>query len=244
MQFVGDDQLAICTYTSVLVYHVTKEATHLLYKLTCKEWDSFPMPCGIAVSESMPDSILVICSRNQYVYQFKRCESVHYTEKHDMQVMPSCIAANNDSIYIGSSRGDRWIAMYNLPKFDGKRIVDLSFIPIELCIAAGYLVLVGPKEIIFKQSDDMDNDVGRIKVPEGQWFSGASSINDGRQLYVASRNHVHMCAWDGMGTLRYNDKGAIKIDHQLAAINDRGLALAADLLAVSTSGTTMVYSLK
>ena len=83
IQFVSNDRLAICREdrAELEVHQVTRESTHLLYKLTCDEWRG-DYPRSMAVSDSMTDSILVI--QNRYVYQFPCQESVEYVKKYEV----------------------------------------------------------------------------------------------------------------------------------------------------------------
>ena len=68
LHFVSSDRLAICTMQSVEVHQVTREETRLLYTLKSHEWGGDVWPCGVAMSESLPDSLLVICWHLPYVY--------------------------------------------------------------------------------------------------------------------------------------------------------------------------------
>ena len=241
LHFVSSDHLAICTGYSVEVHKVTREETHLLYTLTSHEWrDYYVWPCGVAVSESMPDSILVICEDKPYVYQCPCHEASQYIKKyqiHNGRVKPRCIAANANTAVIGSLHRNE-LVVCSLPQFSRQKIVQLSVSLWDLCITASNILVMGVVEIVIKPLGSMDQDLCRIEPPQGCEFKAVSYRNDARQLYAACyhvrdrKYGVYKYVWEGHGTPQYVNSGCV-IDN-LGWVEWGGLSVTSDgLLAVS-----------
>ena len=140
------------------VHQVTREKIVQLYTLISHEWGGMK-PSGVAVSESMPDSILVICSYKPYVYQFPCHEASEYVKKyqiHDGQVEPRCtrIAANANTAVIGLSENE--LVVCSLPQFSKQKIVQLGVYPWDLCITANNLLVMRDNEIVIKPLGSKD----------------------------------------------------------------------------------------
>ena len=240
VHFVSSDHLAICKMQSVKVHKVTTEEIHLLYTLTSHEWRGDVWPHSVAVSESMPDSILVICLNKPYVYQFPCQEASEYVRKyqiHDGRVMPRCIAANANTAVIGLLLSNE-LVVCSLPQFTKQKIVHLSIEPLDLCITASNILVMWWNEIVIKPLGSMDQDLCRIKPPQGCEFYAVSCRNDARQLYAACYHYgdekggVYKYVWEGHGTPQYVNTGCV-IDN-LGEVWLSGLSVTSDgLLAVS-----------
>ena len=265
LYFVSSDHLAICTLHSVEVHQVTTEETHILYTLTSHEWvpRAYPVPSdcifpqtrvwphGVAVSESMPNSILVISQDKPYVYQFPCHEISEYVKKyqiHDGQVMPYCIAANANTAVIGLLFRKE-VVICSLPQFSKQKIVQLSVYPCDLCITASNILVMGINGIEIKPLGSMDQDLCRIEPPPGCEFRAVSCRNDARQLYAACNDRDGKCGvykyvWDGHGTPRYVNTGCV-IDN-LDGVSIGRLSITSDgLLAVCEySKPVKIFSLE
>ena len=226
---------------------MTREPTRLLYTLAY-EW-LYVGPCDVAVSESMPDSILVICPRRSYVYQFPCHESTQYVQRYQiLDVNPECMAANADTAVIGLC--ESVMVICSLPGFTNQRKVTLGFHPLDLCITLDYLVVMDDDKIVVRSLGSIDRDVCKIKRPDDWRFRAVSYKNDVRQLCVACYhpNDVEGCVcvytWDGNGTPQYVNTGCV-ID-ALGWVGYRGLSISSDgLLAVSPSvGPIKVFNLE
>ncbi|XP_072028911.1 mitogen-activated protein kinase kinase kinase 10-like [Amphiura filiformis] len=253
LRFLASDHLATCTLLSVNVHRVSREESHLLYTLKSDEWTGDVWPCGVAMSESMPDSVLVLGYRNPYVYQFPNHEATNYVKKyqiHDGNVKPLCIAANANTAVIGLHLTDA-LVVCSLPGFTQQRIVDLSFNPWDLTISTDYLVIMGYHEMVIKPMGDMGQDLCRIQPPDGCDFRAVSYRNDAQQLYAAcyhkgnGKGHVCKYIWDPNGTPMYNNTGCVIDD--VEEVCNGGLSVASDgVLAVSAffSPGSKIFSLE
>ena len=249
LHFVSSNHLAICAGHSVEVHKVTRAQT--LYTLKSHEWRGYWVwPCGVAVSESMPDSILVICEDKPYVYQFPCHEASQYVKKykiHGEQVEPWCIAVNANTAVIGFYNRSE-LVVCSLPQFTEQKIVKLSIEPYDLCITASNLLVMGEREIVIKPLGSMDQDLCRIKPPQGCVFYAVSYRNDARQLYAACYHHrdekggVYKYMWESHGTPQYVNTGCV-IDN-LGDVQLQGLSVTSNgLLAVSQS-SVKIFSLE
>ena len=241
LHFVSSDHLAICYGDSVEVHKVTREETHLLYTLTSHEWKGV-LPCVVAVSESMPNSILVICYSEPYepyVYQFPCHEASQYVKKYQIHIGwpgPQCIAANANTAVIGCPHRKQ-LVICSLPQFTKQKIIQLSIIPHDLCITASNILVMGRYETVIKPLGSMGQDLCRIKPPQGCVFEAVSYRNDARQLYAACYHYrdekygVYKYVWKGHGIPQYVNTGCV-IDN-LGWVNCGGLSVTSDgLLAV------------
>ena len=223
-QLVGD-HLAICTDRSICVHQVTKDETRLLYTLTSHEWEgSMKYPCGLAMSDSMPNSILVIRRRpwgqgKSYVYQFPCREASHYEKKyqiHDGHVYPWCIAANSNTAVIGIYHTCE-VIVCSLPDFSNQKMVKLDVTPLDLCITASNLLLMGLNEIVVKSLGSLDQDLCRVKPPQqGCVFRAVSFQNDEGHLYAAcfhgpgrAKGGIYKYIREGRGSLAYSNTGCV-----------------------------------
>ncbi|XP_072048662.1 uncharacterized protein [Amphiura filiformis] len=249
--FVASDHLAICGNDSVEVHHVSREETHLLYTLRSDEWGHYVWPCGAAVSESVPDGILVVCQNKSYVYQFPMHESSNHVEKyqiHNGNGNPLCIAANANTAVIGLV--GYALMVCNLPGFTQQRIVSISFTPYHLSISTEYLVVMGWDKIVIKALCDVGQDLCSIQPPDSCIFKAVSYRNDARQLYATCHHmgdgkwHVYKYIWHGNGTPSYHNTGCVIED--VGDVPFRGLSVTSDgILAVSNyQGETRIFSLE
>ncbi|XP_072048472.1 uncharacterized protein [Amphiura filiformis] len=240
LNFVASDHLTICKLQNVEVHHVNREETRLLYTLASDEWRGSVYPCDVAVSESMPGCILVICDTIPYVYQFQCHDASNHVKKyqiHDGNVVPWCIAANANTAVIGLIDRNA-LVVCSLPGFTQQRIVDLSFTPCDLTISRDYLVVMGYHEMVIKPMGDLGQDLCRIKPPDGWGFKSVSYRNDARQLYAAcyhwsdGKGRVCKYTWDRNDTTEYHNTGCV-IDN-VSDVRYKGLSITSyGLLAVA-----------
>ena len=253
LQFVTNNHLAICISSGVEVHNVTREATRLLYTCTLSsdEWRR-SFPCDVTVSESMPDSILVICWERSFVYQFPCHKSTQYAQRYqilDGNVNPKCIAANADTAVIGIW-SETAMVICSLPGFTNQRKVRLDFLPCDLCITPDYLVVMGHAKMVVRSLGSIDQDVCELQPTDGWGFTAVSYRNDARQLYVAcyhrkdGKGRVCKYTWDGNSTPQYVSNGCVIDD--LWDVWHRGLSISSDgLLAVSSfHGSTKLLRLE
>ncbi|XP_072048655.1 uncharacterized protein [Amphiura filiformis] len=250
--FVASDRLAICRVDRVEVYHVSREETHLLYTLRSDEWRHDVWPRGAAVSESVPDGILVVCRNKSYVYQFPMQEASNHVEKyqiHNGNGDPLCIAANANNAVIGLDGNA--LVVCNLPGFTQQRIVSISFSPCHLSISTEYLVVMRWDKMIIKALGDVGQDLCSIQPPDSCVFRAVSYREDARQLYAACyhtgdrKGQVYKYIWHGNGTPSYHNTGCV-IEDVGYNVRDGALSVTSDgMLAVSTySGVTKIFSLE
>ena len=110
----------------VKVYEVTTQGSQLAYQLSSDEWKG-TWTSGVAVSDSLPDSMLVICEGKPYVYQFPCHQATQEVKKYKIQanrVNPCCIVANANTAAVAFSAGNT-IVICSLPDFTNQSHVQI-----------------------------------------------------------------------------------------------------------------------
>ena len=128
--WVKPQHLAICMKGCVKVYEVTTTSSRLVYTITSQEWEG-KIIHGVAVSESLPGSMLVICQFQPHVYQFSCHEATQQVKKFRIKSdedMPWCIVANASVAAIKLS-GQSSFIVCSLPDFTHQSHVQTSFRP-------------------------------------------------------------------------------------------------------------------
>ena len=186
LHWISQKHLAVSMRGCVEVYEVTPESTRLAYKLTSKEWDGGAT--SVAVSESIPNSILVVCRGRPYVYQYPCHKATHEVKKNKIKgngVDPSHLVANANTAVVKSYNYSETLTVYSLPDFKHQSQVQINFIPQDLSISADYLLVMGQEEIVLKSLGDLNQDLCSIKPPdEGTIFHCVSSTNNAREIHV------------------------------------------------------------
>ncbi|XP_072013739.1 uncharacterized protein [Amphiura filiformis] len=249
-QMISPNQLAVCVRHCVKVYDVTGESSRLAYTVATQEWRMRGIH-GVAVSESSPDSMLVICDGLPYVYQCPRHESTVENKKFEIQSNdknPWCIVANASVAVIAMSRRSSFI-VWNLPDFTHQSHVQIGLDPSDMTITSDYLVVASGKVMIVKALSDVTQDVARIESPDGGEFSSIAFRNNGREIYAAC-NQVETCCvykytWDGVGKPEYVNSGSI-FEYDIMRVYYRVLSVTSGrLLAVGQymDGIVLIYKL-
>ncbi|XP_072034406.1 uncharacterized protein [Amphiura filiformis] len=235
--WVMDEQLAICTRGRVEVHQVTVAETHLLYRL---QSDGHFNPYKVAVNGSKPDRVFVLGFDGD-VYQFPCHESSHHDSKFKVtgeDESAIAVASNFTTVVIGINGYDNSGAMLvlRLPDFNQQQRVNLDFIPLDLCITTENLLAMGEQQILWKNLNGMDDNIYKLKPPDGFEFNGVASVHISRQCYVWGLNVVNakMSLFkytrenDAEGNARLINSGFV-IQHQ-----DRGLYCSA--ISISSGG--------
>ena len=187
--WVSDQNLAVCMLCCVKVFEVTMYASsRLIYTLTSQEWKG-RFVTGVAVSEALPGSMMVICKRKSYVYQLPCFEATQELNKYpiqsDSKASPWSIVANNRVAVLGMGSQ---IEVHNLPEFTYGYTIQTSVNPWDLSISEDYLLIMGKKEMVLKSLYDIGRDEYVISLPDtGLLFTSVSLLRNGREIYVACR---------------------------------------------------------
>ena len=237
------------------MYEVTAEGSHLAYQLTSQELTGSVIK-GVAVSKALPDSILVVCQRKPYVYQFPRHEATQHVKKYKIQgkeVNPQCIVANANTAVVKLYSKTRTLVICRLPDFTHQSHVQISFNPYDLSISTDYLLVMGHNEMVVKPLGDMSQDLCRIESPDGEEFRSLCFRNNVREIHVAClllqghRYCIYKYTWNGLGNPNYTNAGCI-IDGLWYVVGGHLSVTSAGLMAVRRgkyhNNTVKLYSLE
>ncbi|XP_072041642.1 uncharacterized protein [Amphiura filiformis] len=269
--WISNQQLAVCMWGRVEVHEVTTESSHLAYTLTNQDWEGAGV--RVAVSESLPDKILVICADQPYVYQYPRHEAKEMVKKYKIQgdrVDPQLIVANANTAVVklhdvmtSTLRGTLVICsiprtlrgtlvICSLPDFSSQSHVQINFDLYDLSISPDYLLVMGEHEMVVKAIDNASQDLCRIKKPDDvTTFRCVSFKNHDKEIYAVcsqdgGRCRVYKYIWGGEGNPDYTNVGCV-IDG-LRGVEYRSLSVTSDnngLLAVGEwLNNVKVYSLE
>ncbi|XP_072028352.1 uncharacterized protein [Amphiura filiformis] len=252
VHFLSGDHLAICVEYQVEVHQVTMIGTSLRYTLTCNEWKGIVTPWDVAVSESMPESILLICSDQPCIYEFPRQEASQFVHKYPIQggytFAPLSITTNANTAVIAIWCRDELLVCSLPHQFNHQRIVRVGYRPFDVKITHDYLLVMGLRRVLIKRVGS-SWDRCQIEPPDGCKFRAASFRDDARQVYVAcyhegdKKGYVYKYTWQGNDTPQYINAGCVIDD--LGDVAFRGMAITDEgILAVSNSdGNTQIFSL-
>ena len=257
LHWINHKHLALCMTGSVMVYEVTTSNSYPKYRLTSKEWRGKRSPdvTGVAVTESLQDSMLVICQRVPYVYQYPCREATSEEKKYKIlgeNVDPYCIVANANNVAVDVNDGsNKTLVTYSLPNFVHQFNVETSsFNPIDLSISPYYLVVAGVHKMVVKVLGDVTQDVCEIKPPEGFEFQCVSVTNNAREIYAGvheeggeAKRFICKYVWNGVGKPRYVNAGCVVDD--LECVSARCLSVTTDgLLAVGQCSPPFIFNVQ
>ncbi|XP_072027856.1 uncharacterized protein [Amphiura filiformis] len=247
---ISHNQLAVCTYGCVQVYTVSANNSTLAYTVYSWEWLGKRIH-GVAVSECMPDSMLVICNDIPYVYQYPCYESNKKINKYAIQgnnKSPWCISANA-SVAVIKMEGDKSFIVCGLPQFTQQSSVQIDFSPYHMSMTSDYLLVVGLDVMVVRALSDVWQDVWRVERPDGWEFQAVSFRNNGTEIYTAcldqgySKGCVYKYTWNGVGKPEYINSGCI-IDG-LGFVGSGNLSVTSDgFLAVGQGRKVRIYKLQ
>ncbi len=240
---ISVNQLAVCMNDCVRVFEV---ATDLSYKVTSKDWKGKEIR-GIAVSDALPDNMLVICDEKPYVYQCPRHESTKVNKKFKIQSevkKPLSIAAKS-KVAVINMIGQRFCIVCKIPGFTQQTYVQQDFSPYDLSIGGEYLFVMGMDQMVVKSLADVKQEVCRVKPPPGLWeFRNVTCRSDGREIYAGCRQGKKYCVykytWNGVGYPEYVISACILTN--LGCLWNGRLSVTSDgLLAVEQFSTVKIY---
>ncbi|XP_072029110.1 uncharacterized protein [Amphiura filiformis] len=246
---ISQNHLAVCIGGYVKVYTVSADTSHLAYTLTAEEWRQGrgKYTTGAAVSESLADSVLVICGNIPYVYQYPLHESAKEIKTYQINVEkynPGCIVANASVAVLTMPRVNSFITC-KLPQFTQQSRATMSFEPCDLSITSDYLLLVGREVMVVRALSDVMRDVCRVQSPDGWEFRSGCFNNDAREIYAGcsqgyTKGCVYRYTWNRAGKPVYINSGCI-IDG-LGNVDSRHLSVTSDgLLAVGQYSVVKIY---
>ena len=188
LHWISYQHLAVCAHRSVKVYEVTPESSRLAHQLPSKEWDG--LVSSVAVSDSIPDSILVVCGGIPYVYHvsFPCYSTTHKVKKYRINcdyrwTVPRIVANANTAVVI--SHGYPQLTVCSLPDFKKQSQVHLKFTPQDLSISSDNLLVMGYHKMVVKPLGDLSQDLCWIKLPdEATTFDCVSFANNAREIHV------------------------------------------------------------
>ncbi|XP_072027710.1 uncharacterized protein [Amphiura filiformis] len=214
---ISPNQLAVCLGECVQVYTVSANNSTLAYTVSSEEWKGRYI-YGVAVSECMPDSMLVICAGRPYVYQFKCKKSNKEINKYEIQgdnKSPWCISANASVAVIRMYR-DKSFIVCGLPQFTHQSRVQIDFPPLHFSMTSEYLLVMDEDVMLVRALSDVRQDVWRVEIPDGCEFRAVSFRNNGREIYAAcsqgglyGEGRVYKYTWDGVGKPEYINSSCI-----------------------------------
>ena len=230
-------------------------STNLCYTLRCDEWSGLVAPWDVAVSKSMPDSILIICSDQPYVYELPKQESSTVGNKYAIQgadsYLPLSICTNATTAVMAIwCRED--LVVCSWPRFNQQRLVNIGWRPFDLQITSDYLLVMGLKRVLVKRVMGANRDRCLIEPPSGCKFRAISFRNNAKHVYIGCYHEgnrkgcVYKYTRDDKGdTPEYINDGCV-IDNLPGDMAYRGMTVTDDgLLAVSiTDDSTRIYSLE
>ena len=247
--WVSRQHLAVCMVGCVKVYEVTTQGSQLAYQLSSVEWKG-KYTMGVAVSDSLPDSMLVICVGKPYVYQFPCHQATQEVKKYKIQgdrVNPRCIVANANTAAVDIN-ADNTIIICSLPDFTIQSHVQTHFKPYDLSINTDKLLVMGTHEMVVKPLANMKQDLCKMMSPDWWMFTSVCFRNDATEIYIActqgGKGCVYRYKWDA-GKSQYVNMGCV-IDG-MGWVWDRCLSVTSDgLFALYDWGHSdvKVYSLE
>ena len=201
----------------VKVYEMTTTSSRLAYTITSQEWKGQDIN-GVAVSESLPGSMLVICEYQPYVYQFPCHEATQEVKRYKIQSnekIPWCIVANASVAIIGM-KGQSSFIVCSLPDFTHQSHVQTSFYPNDLSISPDYLLVMGEEKMVVRSAGDMSEDLCEIKLPDGcrEFKSVCFGDAAAREMYAVCEQDgggygVHRYTWNGSGKPVFVNTGCV-----------------------------------
>ncbi len=211
---ISDNQLAVCMRRHVDIYELGISGASHLYRVAAEEWEG-GLIFDVAVSDSSPGSMLIICGM-PYVYQCTCEEPSTIINKYKINVSdetvdaPQCIAANLDTAVLGM---DNSLIVCKLPGFTQQSHVTLDMMnPYDLTLTTNHVVVMDDYDIVVKPLDDIRQDVCRItSPPDGYTFQSVCHRHNGKELYVGcmqkrgvkTKGCVYNYTWDGSNKPQY-----------------------------------------
>ena len=218
----------------VKVYEVTTTSSRLAYVLTNRSWER-KVTTGVAVSESLPESMLVICDseKHPYVYQYQCHEATEEVKRYKIGTAsfktPWRLAANASVAVVMLRNSEEYfdvmksILVYNLPEFTFQSRVEVAFnsahVSLHLSISTDYLLVMDESRIIVRSlTEDPGRNLCEIKCPrpESDYISAASFRgNDARELYFVDCKKtsedicIYKYTWDGRGRPVFVSTGCV-----------------------------------
>ena len=221
-------------YECVKVYEVTATSSRLAYILTNQSWEKNVIS-GVAVSESFPKCMLVICEseKHPYVYQCPCHEATEEVKRYEIGTAsfktPWRLAANANFAVVMLRNSKEYfhvtksILVYSLPEFTFQSQVEVAFNPnhvsLHLSLSTDYLLVMDEGRIIVRSlTEDTGLELCEIKCPrpDDNYFSAASFVgNNPREMYVVdceqTSDDIRICkyTWDGRGTPAFMNTGCV-----------------------------------
>ena len=206
--WVDSKHLAICMKGCVKVYEVTTLVTtissRLAYTISSEKWKSvfgkWKYIMSVAVSESLPGTMLVICEDQPYVYEFLCHEATRevtrYKIKSSNSKNPSLIVANASVAIIKMCDQFSFIVC-SLPEFTHQSHVQTSFSLHDLSISPDYLLVMGERKVVVRSvAGDMSEDLCEIKLPDGcrEFESMCFGDADEKEIYAVCKQVKGECS--------------------------------------------------
>ena len=246
-RWISHEHLAVCMEGCVKVYQVSSVGSHHKYTVISQEWSGKEVR-GVAVSESLPGEMLVICEDRPYVYQHP-CHEVNEEGKKNRirgdEVDPYSLAANATCAVVDISIVRTVIC--SLPDFNNQTKVQISLSPYDLSITSDYLQVMSKEKIVVKALGDVNRDLVEISAPDGWEFASMSCRENAKEIFAAcnqegKKSRVNKYVWDGgEGNSQFVNSGTVvdglgHIGHMRLAVTSEGL------LAVGRLSKVYVYS--
>ena len=196
--WVSNQHLAVCMEGCVKVYEVTTHDSQLVYQMSSDEWKG-KLTIGVAVSDALLGSMLVICEDRPYVYQFPCHEATQEVKKYKIQgdrVAPYCIVANANTAAIDIDVNNT-IVICSLPDFTHQYHVQAHFNPYDLSISTDKLLVMGEHGMAVKPLDDVNQDLCKMNPPGGWKFRSVCfrNINDATEIYAVCNQDGKRCVY-------------------------------------------------
>ena len=234
----------------VKVYEVTAQGSQLAYQLSSGEWKG-KHTMGVALSDSLPDSMLVICKNKPYVYQFPCHQATQEVKKYKIQgdtVNPTCIVANANTAIVKLHYNERTLVICRLPDFAHQSQMQINFDLYDISISTDKLLVMGRNEMVVKPLGK-GQDLCKMQPLDGYEFRSMCLRNDfnAAEIYTACSQGgtgcVYRYKWDA-GKSQYVNMGCV-IDG-LRLVGYRCLSVTSDgLLALREwVRSVQVYSLE
>ena len=223
--WINPQHLAVCESYGyhdnvVKVFEVTPTSNHLAYTIKSPELERANIH-GVAVSESLPGSMLVICNKRPYVYQFPCHEATQTVKRYKIQShrkTPLTIVANA-SVAVIRMDSQSSLIVCSLPDFTHQSHVPNMHLICDLSISSDYLLVLDEmqKKIgVRSLSGDMSEDVCEIEVPDGCKKFRCVCFGDAaaREIYavckqIGGKCGVYRYTWDGSGKPRFVNTGCV-----------------------------------
>ena len=250
--WINQNYLAVCMVSYLAVYKVTTTSSHLAYIIRPRRRKTTSVR-GVAVSESLPDTMLVILQEEAFVYQYPFEDAEKEVKKHTIEgdkIDPYNIVANATTAVVDTDTNvGKTVAIYSLPDFTHQSNIQISFVPRDLSISSDFLLVMDAKHMTVKLlGDDMSRDLGAIKPPIGWAFCCVVFSNNRREIYAGvckegeKQGRIYKYVRGGVGKPLYGNAGCV-IDG-LEKMRGKILSVTSDgLLAVAQSSFDVnVYS--